>query len=115
MKKKSETFVHQSRNGFYVIWDGETLTQARGLTYRDLEKNILESEIPEKVRIELLKNLQQLTQDFKGSPVAEIVFPKRVLGEDEKYRLGTKAIHPRTGRLQIRVRGGWKDLNDSLS
>lgn len=115
MEKATPIYVHQSRNGFYVVWDGVTLRQARGLSFRDLEKVILESELPERSKVEILKNIQEITTDFKGSPLAEIKIPTRVYGRDSDYRLGTKALHPRTGKIQVRVRGGWKDLDETLT
>lgn len=61
--------VHQARNGYMIVWNGEDLMKSRPVSFKNLRSIIQgKRKLSEEQREKLLKKLQKLTAELDKEP-----------------------------------------------
>lgn len=99
-------FIHQGRNGTFIIFDGKSVETIQNLKFRELERHILL--LPRKSvdwKEQILEEIRDLTYQTEEEARQNIPLhdPKK------KYRMGTK-VRSRDGKILIKIRGGWDEI-----
>lgn len=109
VKKEKQFFAHPARNGLIVLLVNGDLIVANSVGFKTMQSMILSADLSEKVKINLLSKINDITSFQKEE--AEVTI--ELFDEKRKYRIGEKAIDPRSGKIAILTKEGWKAL-DSL-